>query len=150
MRPRPPFFRTPQGPTNRSSMITKVRRAASPASTACWWAATMSRVPRRPPRHGAAPAPAPGADARPLFSSLYSEGQSGPVSQFVKDLWTTRPVVAAALTGQTGNQPGYQAAPHVESVRGSPATPAARAQGAPLALFSDRPTDARGLCGVGS
>jgi len=103
--------------------------------------------------HGTATAPsapAPPADARPLFSSLYSEGQSGPVSQFVKDLWTTRPVVAAALTGQTGNQPGYQAAPHVESGRGSPAAPAARAQGAPLDLFSDRPTDAKGLFGVGS
>lgn len=106
------------------------------------------------PMHGRATAPnapAPPADARPLFSSLYSsEGESGPVSQFVKDLWTTRPVVAAALTGQTGNQPGYQAAPHVESDRGSPAAPAARAQGAPLDLFSDRPTDARGLFGVGS
>jgi len=65
-------------------------------------------------------------------------------------LWTTRPVVAAALTGQAGNQPGYQAAPHVESGRGSPAAPAARAQGAPLDLFSDRPTDAKGLFGVGS
>jgi hypothetical protein len=103
--------------------------------------------------HGTATAPsapAPPADARPLFSSLYSEGQSGPVSQFVRDLWTTRPVVAAALTGQSGNQAGYQAAPHVESGRGSPAAPAARAQGAPLDLFSDRPTDARGLFGVGS
>ena len=105
------------------------------------------------PMHGTAAAPSappPPADARPLFSSLYSEGQSGPVSQFVKDLWTTRPVVAAALTGQAGNQPGYQAAPQLESGRGSPAAPAARAQGAPLDLFSDRPTDARGLFGVGS
>ena len=103
--------------------------------------------------HGTATAPsapAPRADARPLFSSLYSEGQSGPVSQFVKDLWTTRPVVAAALTGQAGNQPGYQVAPHAESGRGSPAAPAVRAQGAPLDLFSDRPTDAKGLFGVGS
>ena len=100
---------------------------------------------------GTASAPAPPADARPLFSSLYSsEGQSGPVSQFVKDLWTTRPVVAAALTGQAGNQPGYQVAPHAESGRGSPAAPAVRAQGAPLDLFSDRPTDAKGLFGVGS
>src|SRR5712671_3306010 len=76
-------------------------------------------------RTASAPTPtASQADRRPLFSSLYSEGQSGPVSQFVKDLWTTRPVVAAALTGQAG----YQAAPHVESGRGSPAAPAARAQ----------------------
>ncbi|MEA3021403.1 MAG: hypothetical protein QOK01_255, partial [Alphaproteobacteria bacterium] len=103
--------------------------------------------------HGTATAPStspPQADTRPLFSSLYSEGQSGPVSQFVKDLWTTRPVVAAALTGQAGNQAGNQVAPQLESGRGSPAAPAARAQGAPLDLFSDRPTDARGLFGVGS
>jgi hypothetical protein len=119
------------------------------ASAASMSAASMPGTPAAPS------APAPRGDARPLFTSLYSgDGQTGPVSQFVKDLWTTRPVVAAALTGQVGNQVGYQAgsqvAPQVESGGATPAAPSVRAPGAPLDLFSDRPTDAKGLFGVSS
>src|SRR5712671_3283128 len=129
---------TPSGPATHA--------VASNAAVGPPLVLAAAAMPAAASMRGTASAPTPPADARPLFSSLYSEGQSGPVSQFVRDLWTTRPVVAAALTGQAG----YQAAPHVESGRGSPAAPAARAQGAPLDLFSDRPTDAKGLFGVGS
>jgi hypothetical protein len=119
------------------------------ASAASMSAASMPGTPAAPS------APTARGDGRPLFTSLYSgEGQTGPVSQFVKDLWTTRPGVAAALTGQVGNQVGYQAGsqvpPQVESGRATPAAPSVGAPGAPLDLFSDRPTDAKGLFGVSS
>jgi Transglycosylase SLT domain len=122
-------------------------------------AASMSAATSMPARAAAPSAPAPQGDGRPLFTSLYSgEGQSGPVSQFVKDLWTTRPVVAAALTGQVGNQvgnpvgnqAGNQISPQMNTGRVSPAPQSQHPPGAPLDLFSDRPTDAKGLFGVSS
>jgi len=113
-------------------------------------ASAMSPAAFVPGTAAARSAPAPQGDGRPLFTSLYGETQTGPVSQFVRDLWTTRPVVAAALTGQVGNQAGNQVAPHVEPGRSGPAAPSAGAPGAPLDLFSDRPTDAKGLFGVSS
>jgi hypothetical protein len=79
-------------------------------------------------------APAPYA-ARPGFHSLFSDNQQ-PVSQFVRDLWTTNPRVAAALSGQAA-VPATAPDP--------PAAPAASA--APLDLFSDRPSDVRSLFG---
>lgn len=74
--------------------------------------------------------------ARPSFNSLFSDNQGQPVSQFVRDLWTTNPRVAAALTGQS-------------AAAAAPATPPepAAAQGAPLDLFSDRPSDVKLLFG---
>jgi len=69
--------------------------------------------------------------AAPAFESLFSDQRSGPVSQLVRDLWGSRPHVAAALTGQ--------AAP-------PPAATDTRA-GAPLDLFSDQPRNVRGLFG---
>jgi hypothetical protein len=68
----------------------------------------------------------------PAFHSLFSDNQGQPVSRFVRDLWTTNPRVAAALSGQA-----------------APATapePASTAR-APLDLFSDRPSDVRTLFG---
>ncbi len=79
--------------------------------------------------NGAAAVP---ANARPTFHSLFSDNQGQPVSQFVRDLWTTNPRVAAALTGQ----PAPPAAPDPAS-----------AQRAPLDLFSDRPSDVKTLFG---
>jgi hypothetical protein len=70
----------------------------------------------------------------PAFHSLFSDNQGQPVSQFVRDLWTTNPRVAAALSGQAA--PATATAP-------DPAT----AQGAPLDLFSDRPGDVKSLFG---
>jgi len=71
-------------------------------------------------------------NVRPTFHSLFSDNQREPVSQFVRDLWTTSPRVAAALTGQSA----------------APTTPEpANAPGAALDLFSDRPGDVRSLFG---
>jgi hypothetical protein len=78
--------------------------------------------------NAAASAPA----VRPSFHSLFSDSQGQPVSSFVRDLWTTNPRVAAALSGQS-------AAP--------PAPGPANEQRAPLDLFSDRPGDVKTLFG---
>lgn len=139
-------------PSGPASQAVAANAAVGPplvlASAASMSAASMPGTP------AARSAPAPQGDGRPLFNSLYSEAQTGPVSQFVKDLWTNRPMVAAALTGQVGNQVGYQAgsqvAPQIESGGATPAAPSVRAPGAPLDLFSDRPTDAKGLFGASS
>jgi hypothetical protein len=77
-------------------------------------------------------APAGPYTARPGFHSLFSDNQQ-PVSQFVRDLWTSNPRVAAALSGQAA---ASAAAPD------PPAAPSA-----PLDLFSDRPSDVRALFG---
>lgn len=68
------------------------------------------------------------------FRSLFSDpANRGAVSEVIRELWSTRPAVAAALTGQAAS-----------------AQPASARPGAPLDLFSDRPADARGLFGVKS
>jgi Transglycosylase SLT domain len=75
-------------------------------------------------------------NARPSFHSLFSDNQGQPVSQFVRDLWTTNPRVAAALTGQSAVATAPASAPDP-----------ANQQGAPLDLFSDRPSDVKTLFG---
>ena len=77
----------------------------------------------------------PQAGARPPFHSLFSDGSREPVSQFVRDLWTTNPRVAAALSGDTGSS---TAAPDASPAPGP---------GAPMALFSDQPSNVRALFG---
>jgi hypothetical protein len=72
---------------------------------------------------------APGRGFRSLFSDTDARG---PVSPIVQELWSTRPMVAAALSGQS-----------------APGRGGAQAN-APLDLFADRPADARGLFGVRS
>jgi hypothetical protein len=84
------------------------------------------------PAAAANAAPAGPYTARPGFHSLFSDNQQ-PVSQFVRDLWTSNPRVAAALSGQAA---GPAAAPDPPA-----------ASGAPLDLFSDRPSDVRSLFG---
>jgi hypothetical protein len=76
--------------------------------------------------------------ARPSFHSLFSDNQGQPVSQFVRDLWTTNPRVAAALSAQSA-----------ATTAPAPATPPnpASTSGAPLDLFSDRPSDVKMLFG---
>lgn len=101
--------------------------AAAPA-TAPAAAATLPAV---------ATAAAPAHDPRPVFHSLFSDGQREPVSRFVRDLWTTNPRVAAALTGQPAPAAAAPATP--------PAGPAA--PGAPMDLFSDQPSNAKALFG---
>ena len=83
-----------------------------------------------------APGPATVAESRPVFQSLFrSEPERGPVSQFIQDLWTTRPHVAAALSGQPPPPP--------QAVQ--PPAPAA-----PLDLFPDQQSDGRAIFGVRS
>jgi len=71
-------------------------------------------------------APSPG------FTSLFSDNRSQPVSPVIHDLWTTRPTVAAALTG------------------GQIAVAPTSAAATPLDLFADGKTNGRRLFGVGS
>ena len=110
-----------------------------PARSAPATTAAPSAVPVA--ANGAAPVtPAPG----PSFRSLFSDSDRAPVSRYVRDLWTTDPRVAAALTGQAAPPP-VEPAPQ--------AAPQARPQSAPSApvsLFSDQPSDVRSLFGQGS
>jgi hypothetical protein len=78
-------------------------------------------------------------ESRPAFNSLFrNDEQRGPVSQFVRDLWTTRPQVAAALTSQP-----------LPATATSAPQPAAT-PGAPLDLFSDQQSNAKALFGAAS
>jgi hypothetical protein len=70
------------------------------------------------------------------FTSLFSDNRSQPVSPVIHSLWTTRPTVAAALTGQS-------------ATTARPVAPVGQAS-TPLDLFSDAKSDSRRLFGVGS
>ena len=61
---------------------------------------------------------------------MFSDTDRQPVSRFVRDLWTSSPRVAAALTGQA------------QAPVAAPAAP-----GAPLDLFSDQPGNVKALFG---
>jgi hypothetical protein len=82
-------------------------------------------------------APAGAGAAQPVFHSLFTDNGREPVSRFVRDLWTTNPRVAAALTTQP-----------------APSTPLPDAQPAPSGgltdLYSDKPSDVRALFGARS
>jgi hypothetical protein len=98
------------------------RAATDPASSqgapaAAFTASTLAQTQAAP------------ADMGPKFQSLYRDDRA-PISQVVRDLWTSRPQVAAALTAS----PQPVDAPSKEG-------PAA------LALFQDHPTNARGIFG---
>jgi hypothetical protein len=116
-------------------------RPAVPASAVAV-AAQPSNTPLAAPATATAPTVSAGASAaapeppiaRASFHSLFSDNQGQPVSRFVRDLWTTNPRVAAALSGQAAPAP-------------SPAPDPATAHGAPLDLFSDRPSDVKTLFG---
>jgi hypothetical protein len=119
---------------------------ASPANAAVASAApldlTSGAVPPAQQAHpaaalavAAATSAAPQTDPRQPFHSLFSDGSRAPVSQFVRDLWTTNPRVAAALSGVPGPA---TAAPD--------AAPAPRS-GPLLDLFTDQPSNVRTLFG---
>src|SRR5262249_52800589 len=93
-------------------------------------AAPITSVPAAQPVAANAAAPTP-ADTRPTFHSLFSDNQGQPVSRYVRDLWTSNPRVAAALTGQSA---APTAAPDPQA-------------GAPLDLFADRPSNVKALFG---
>ncbi len=69
----------------------------------------------------------PQANLRPSFHSMFSDTDRQGVSSFVRDLWTSNPRVAAALTGQAQAPQG--------------------AQGAQLDLFTDQPGNVKALFG---
>jgi hypothetical protein len=77
------------------------------------------------------------------FSSLYSDSASGSASNMVQELWTSRPTVAAALTGQSAI-----VLPATTATGAN--TAGTNAAGGPLDLFSDHSRDPRGLFGVQS
>jgi len=114
---------------------------AAPAGTAGTGDALATVPPSRQGQPAAAlavataPSATPQIDSRAPFQSLFSDASRAPVSQFVRDLWTTNPRVAAALTGQPGPS---NSAPDAGPV------PAA---GAPMDLFSDQPSNVRALFG---
>jgi transglycosylase-like protein with SLT domain len=81
----------------------------------------------------AAAAAPPPSNLRPSFHSMFSDTDRQPVSSFVRDLWTSSPRVAAALTGQA------------QVPTAAPAAPAA--SHAPLDLFSDQPGNVKALFG---
>jgi hypothetical protein len=81
----------------------------------------------------AAAAALPPSNLRPSFHSMFSDADRQPVSSFVRDLWTSSPRVAAALTGQAQTPIAAPAAP-------------AKAH-APLDLFSDQPGNVKALFG---
>jgi hypothetical protein len=81
----------------------------------------------------AAAATPPPSNLRPSFHSMFSDTDRQPVSSFVRDLWTSSPRVAAALTGQA------------QTPTAAPAPPAAPR--APLDLFSDQPGNVKALFG---
>jgi hypothetical protein len=81
----------------------------------------------------AAAATPPPSNLRPNFHSMFSDTDRAPVSSFVRDLWTSNPRVAAALTGQ---------APPATAASAPPA-----ASGAPLDLFTDQPGNVKALFG---
>ena len=119
---------------------TNVATASATVSTRKTAAAMpVSIVPPRAPTQEAAAAAVvpvaqvPAAQVQVGFASLFSDTRNQPVSKMIHELWTTRPSVAAALTGQT-------------AVAVAPASQAGR----PLDLFSDRAADSRRLFGVGS
>lgn len=95
-------------------------------------AAPATMLPPASPVAAAAVAPPP-SNLRPSFHSMFSDTDRQPVSRFVRDLWTSSPRVAAALTGQA------------QAPTMAPAPPAAR--GAPLDLFSDQPSNVKALFG---
>ncbi len=81
----------------------------------------------------AAAAAPPPSNLRPSFHSMFSDTDRQPVSSFVRDLWTSSPRVAAALTGQA------------QAPVAAPGSPAAG--GPALDLFSDQPGNVKALFG---
>jgi hypothetical protein len=143
----PSIFYDRQGRARSASEVYHVLVArydvarASPAVPASAVAANVTPVAPAVPHVAALPvvaaaAPPPPSNLRPSFHSMFSDTDRQPVSSFVRDLWTSSPRVAAALTGQAQ---GPTVAP------AAPAAPAA--PGAPLNLFSDQPSNVKALFG---
>jgi hypothetical protein len=140
----PSIFYDRQGRARSASEVYHVLVArydvarASPAASASAVAANVMPVAPAVPHVAASPVVAaaatpPPSNLRPSFHSMFSDTDRQPVSSFVRDLWTSSPRVAAALTGQA------------QGPAAAPAAPAA--PGAPLNLFSDQPSNVKALFG---
>jgi len=78
-----------RAPIGNLTPATNATAAVTAASTSPATAVTQGNVPARTAQN-----------AEPMFHSMFRpEGRAGGVSQLVRDLWTSRPSVAAALTG---------------------------------------------------
>jgi hypothetical protein len=141
----PSIFYDRQGRARSASEVYHVLVArydvarASPAAPASAVAANVAlaapattTLPPASPVAAAVVAPPP-SNLRPSFHSMFSDTDRQPVSSFVRDLWTSSPRVAAALTGQA------------QTPTAAPAPPAAPR--APLDLFSDQPGNVKALFG---
>ncbi len=83
---------------------------------------------------------APAAPSAPLFQDMFSDRRDA-VSPFVRELWASRPQVAAALTAPAAPDAGAPS-------RVSPAnTTSVAAPGSQRELFQTQPTNASGLFG---
>jgi len=82
----------------------------------------------------------------PLFYNMFSNEQrkGAPVSQVVRDLWATRPTVAAALTGQPMPEQLTTAKDPVQQIARNGMSDKMRT------LFSDLPSNVRGMFQSGS
>jgi hypothetical protein len=128
-------------PTAPQPVIDRRQTAAALSGTSVAASAAVASA-------NAAPAPTAASDtapvsaprnSAPLFHGLYNSGPSDSVSPIVRDLWQTRPRVAAALTGQNvPQQTAAAVAPPAAASRPDP-TPNDRV----LDLFRDLPTDMR-------
>ena len=99
-------------------------------------AAAATGAPVVPIAAAQATASATSPATRPAFHSLFSDtGQREPVSPVVRDLWSSNPRVAAALTAQAG--------PSTDAAQPAPS-------GGQMSLFSDQPSDVRTLFGARS
>jgi hypothetical protein len=77
---------------------------------------------------------ADGSVTRSSFQSLFNDGRTGPVSHVVRDLWTSRPRVAAALSGVDAPPPTLASASGTVSAGAvQPLTPAERVRN----IFND-------------
>ena len=122
--------------TNRTAAVTPVRATnnVTPLSNVIA-AATATGSP------AVARAVADGNVTRASFQSLFNDGCTGPVSHVVRDLWTSRPHVAAALSGveappRAGHDDRHGANDYRDSL--GPADPA-RDTGRPRAEHLQRP-----------
>ena len=110
----------------QASAFEPVTRAAVPPVTRTALDPIASKKAPTPATLSSAPSPVADTGPRSLFSDVRRE----PVSNFVRDLWTSRPHVAAALTGST--------IPPVGAAAND-------AEGQPLGLFQNQAPNVRGM-----
>ena len=136
-----------------SNLLTRygVAHAATSTSVAALQTAQMSKpvAPQAVAQVGntlAANTSATPATSGPLFYNMFTSDQrkGAPVSQVVRDLWATRPTVAAALTGQPMPEQLTTAKDPVQQIARNGMSDKMRT------LFSDLPSNVRSMFQSGS